>query len=46
LGAALGTAKAPLGIPKNAATGRHYSGINLPILWAAVIANGYPGQAG
>ena len=32
------------GIPKNAATGRRYSGINVPILWGVVIANGYPGQ--
>ena len=40
LSAALGTqaAKAPLGMPKNAATGRRYSGINVLILWGAVIA--------
>jgi len=38
-------AKAPLGMPKNAATGRRYSGINVLILWGAVIAHGYPGQS-
>ena len=38
-------AKAPLGMPKNAATGRRYSGINVLILWGAVIASGYPGQS-
>ena len=26
-------AKAPLAMPRNAATGRHYSGINVLILW-------------
>jgi antirestriction protein ArdC len=25
-------------MPKNAATGRHYSGINVLILWGAVVA--------
>ena len=29
-------------MPLNAATGRPYSGINIPILWHAVAANGYP----
>ena len=29
--------KAPLAMPRNAATGRHYSGINVLILWGAVI---------
>jgi len=29
-------------LPENAATGRHYSGINIPILWQAREANGYP----
>jgi antirestriction protein ArdC len=29
--------KAPLAIPKNAATGRCYSGINILILWGAVV---------
>ena len=32
-------------MPKNAATGRRYSGINVLILWGAVIAHGYPGQS-
>ncbi|CDX12633.1 conserved hypothetical protein [Mesorhizobium plurifarium] len=39
-----GRAKAALGLPKNAATGRCYSGINILILWGAVIERGYPGQ--
>ncbi|WP_174247480.1 ArdC family protein [Methylocapsa sp. S129] len=38
-------AKAPLAVPRNAATGRQYSGINILILWGAVIALGYPGQS-
>ncbi|MCA1537706.1 DUF1738 domain-containing protein [Bradyrhizobium sp. NBAIM03] len=38
-------ATAPLAMPKNAATGRQYSGINILILWGAVIAHGYPGQS-
>ncbi|MCK1449650.1 DUF1738 domain-containing protein [Bradyrhizobium sp. 35] len=38
-------AKAPVAMPKNAATGRQYSGINVLILWGAVIAHGYPGQS-
>jgi antirestriction protein ArdC len=37
-------AKAPLGMPKNVATGRLYSGINVLILWGAVIEHGFPGQ--
>ena len=37
-------AKAPLAMPKNAATGRHYSGINVLILWGAVIEHGFPVQ--
>ena len=37
-------AKAPLGLPKNASTGRSYSGINVLILWGAVIEHGFPGQ--
>lgn len=36
--------KAPLGMPRNAATGRTYSGINVLILWGAVIEGGFPGQ--
>lgn len=35
---------APLGMPANAATGRRYSGINVLILWGAVITQGFPGQ--
>ncbi|PZU64150.1 zincin-like metallopeptidase domain-containing protein [Sphingobium sp.] len=38
------TAKAPLGLPKNASTGRTYSGINILILWGAVVQHGFPGQ--
>ena len=36
--------KAPLGLPRNAATSRRYSGINVLILWGAVIEHGFPGQ--
>ena len=39
------SAKAPLAMPSNAATGRHYSGINVLILWGAVIQQGFPGQS-
>ncbi|TPI13044.1 DUF1738 domain-containing protein [Mesorhizobium sp. B4-1-3] len=39
-----GKANASLGLPKNAATGRSYSGINILILWGAVIERGYSGQ--
>jgi antirestriction protein ArdC len=39
-----GKARAGLGLPKNAATGRHYSGINVLILWGAVIERGYTAQ--
>lgn len=35
---------AALGLPKNAATGRQYSGINILILWSAVAARGFSGQ--
>lgn len=38
-------AKAPIGLPKNAATTRVYSGINVLILWGAVIERGFPGQS-
>src|ERR1700731_3238942 len=38
-------AKAPLAMPKNAATGRQYSGINVLILWGAVIEHGFPPQS-
>jgi antirestriction protein ArdC len=36
---------APLAMPKNAATGRHYSGINVLILWGAVVARGFSCQS-
>ena len=36
-------AKAPLAMPKNAAT-EIYSGINVLILWGSVIAHGFPVQ--
>jgi antirestriction protein ArdC len=38
------SAQAGLGLPANAATGRRYSGINILILWAAVIGRAYPSQ--
>ena len=37
--------KAPLGPANNASTGRTYSGINVLILWGAVIEHGFPGQS-
>lgn len=37
-------AKAPLALPRNAATGRRYSGINVLLLWGAVVERGYSGQ--
>ena len=39
------SAKAPLALPRNAATSRQYSGINILILWGAVVQQGYPSQA-
>lgn len=38
-------AKAPLGLPKNASTERQYSGINVLLLWGAVIERGFTGQS-
>ena len=38
-------AKAPLGLPKNASTERQYSGINVLLLWGAVIERGFSGQS-
>lgn len=35
---------APLAMPCNASSGRGYSGINILILWGAVIEKGFPGQ--
>lgn len=32
------------GLPQNAVTGRRYSGINILILWGAVIEKGFPSQ--
>jgi antirestriction protein ArdC len=37
--------RAPLGLPRNPATGRTYSGINVLILWDAVIEQGYAAQS-
>jgi len=39
------SAKAPLALPRNAATQSQYSGINILILWGAVVQQGYPTQA-
>jgi antirestriction protein ArdC len=36
---------APLAMPKNAATGRGYSGINVLILWGAVVHHGFATQS-
>lgn len=36
---------APLAIPKNAATSRAYSGINVLILWGAVVESGFATQS-
>ena len=38
-------AKAALAMPKNAATARSYSGINVLLLWGAVIEHGFPCQS-
>jgi antirestriction protein ArdC len=35
---------APLGLPRNATTGRLYSGINVLILWIACMQRGFTGQ--
>lgn len=40
-----GRVKACLGLPQNAATARRYSGINVLILWGAVIERGFARQA-
>ncbi len=39
-----GRAKTGLGLPQNAATGRRYSGINILLLWGAVIEKGFASQ--
>lgn len=33
------------GLPRNALSGRHYSGVNVLILWGAVIEYGWPSQS-
>ena len=38
-------ARAPLAMPKNASTSRQYSGVNVLILWGAVIEQGFTGQS-
>ena len=38
-------AMAPLAMPKNASTGHRYSGVNVLILWDAVVAKGFVGQS-
>jgi antirestriction protein ArdC len=38
-------AKSSLAIPKNASTERHYSAVNILILWGAVIERGFTGQS-
>ncbi|RWK09324.1 zincin-like metallopeptidase domain-containing protein [Mesorhizobium sp.] len=38
-------AKAPLSLPRNASTRRAYSGINVLILWGAVVEQGYTAQS-
>jgi antirestriction protein ArdC len=38
-------AKAPLAMPQNGSTRRRYSGINVLILWGAVIERGFSGQS-
>ena len=40
-----GGVTAPLGLPRNAATGRAYTGINVLILWIACIERGFSGQS-
>ena len=39
-------AKAPLAMPKNAATSGAIPAINVLILWGAVIEHGFPARAG
>ncbi|WOH57764.1 ArdC family protein [Bradyrhizobium sp. BWC-3-1] len=38
-------AKAPLAMPKSAASGRQYSGINILILWGTATERGFSGQS-
>ena len=37
--------QAPLAMPRNATTGRRYSGVNVLILWGAIVQQGYSGQS-
>jgi len=39
-----GHAACAVGLPRNASTGKHYSGINILILWGAVIERGFASQ--
>lgn len=39
-----GAGKAALGLPRNGLSGQSYSGINILVLWGAVIDGGYPSQ--
>jgi len=39
-----GQSPCPLGLPRNASTGRRYSGINILILWEAAVDAGFPSQ--
>jgi len=41
----MATATAPIAMPRNASTHRRYSGINVLILWGAVIERGFTGQS-
>ena len=41
----MAAAKAPLAMPRNASTDRRYSGINVLILWGAVIEHGFSSQS-
>ena len=38
-------ARAPLAMPRNASTQRRYTGINVLILWGAVVEHGFVGQS-
>lgn len=44
-GNAEGGEAAVAGLPRNALTGRNYSGVNILILWGAVIERAYPSQS-
>ena len=37
--------KAQLSMPKNASTGRSYSGVNILLLWGSTVENGFSGQS-